>query len=143
MALVVWFKGGFPRASGGLVKKNSGSGLRKMKTAIRTDRSASRTLFPKKFKFEETMACQDECDGILFYRSRDGEVICEGYDEGPQFRPAPCHQQEEEYRKDVKLYSIIPGIRLYLVEGTDYTCVDESFMKPFFEGKHENRHHDH
>ncbi|XP_010033656.2 uncharacterized protein LOC104422895 isoform X1 [Eucalyptus grandis] len=28
---------------------------------------------------------EDQCEGIVCYRDESGEIICEGYDEGPRF----------------------------------------------------------
>ncbi|KAH9305648.1 hypothetical protein KI387_010052, partial [Taxus chinensis] len=120
---------------------NSGVEVRWGRAVVRRNNNGTAPpyiLSAKKYNFEEIKVCQDHPQGILCYRDQDGEVICEGYDEGPYFRPSPGQQQEEQYRKDVHLYSIIQGVRLYLVEGIDYTCImGQSLMGLFFEGEHE------
>ncbi|XP_030535869.1 uncharacterized protein LOC115744686 [Rhodamnia argentea] len=43
-------------------------------TAVRTRLSLKNQVF------------EDQCEGIVCYRDESGEIICEGYDEGPRFR---------------------------------------------------------
>eukprot|EP01018_Ginkgo_biloba_P027823 Gb_27091 [translate_table: standard] len=81
----------------------------------------TRALCVKKYKAVKVF--QDDSKGIVCYRNEFGEVICEGYDEGPHFHPSTTQQQEQQYRHDSKLYSFLPEIRPYLVEGVDYECI--------------------
>ncbi|KAI6671668.1 hypothetical protein NL676_006553 [Syzygium grande] len=43
-------------------------------TAVRTRSSLKNQVF------------EDQCKGIVCYRDESGEIICEGYDEGPRLR---------------------------------------------------------
>lgn len=95
------------------------------------------TVLPKKYKlYEAVKVYQDASRGIVCYRNEYGELICEGYDEGPHLRHA--QQQDEQYRQDAKLYGCIQEIRPYLVEGIDYICTGGDLVEVFSEGKDES-----
>lgn len=99
--------------------------------------TARATVFPKTYKlYEAVKVYQDASRGIVCYRNQYGELICEGYDEGPHLRHA--QQQDEQYRQDVKFYGCIQEIRPYLVEGIDYICTGGDLVEVFSEGKDES-----
>jgi hypothetical protein len=106
-------------------------------TVGRKNITARATVCSKKYKlYEAVKVYQDASRGIVCYRNEYGELICEGYDEGPHLRHT--QQQEEQYRQDVKLYGCIQEIRPYLVEGIDYTCMGGDLVEAFSEGKDES-----
>lgn len=55
------------------------------------------TVLAKKYKLYETVKVyQDASRGIVCYRNEYGELVCEGYDEGPHLRRT--QEQKEQYR---------------------------------------------
>ncbi|GLJ10797.1 hypothetical protein SUGI_0135370 [Cryptomeria japonica] len=106
------------------VSNNHHSGL-VVRWGRRSSTASPKTLSAKKYNFDQVKMFQNSPEGIVCYKNEDGEVICEGYDEGPCFRPLPGRQQEHHYRRDAKLYSILKGIRPYLVEMIDYKRMDQ------------------
>ncbi|PON78284.1 hypothetical protein TorRG33x02_238780 [Trema orientale] len=59
---------------------------------------------------------EDRCNGIICYADESGEIICEGYDEGPRF-----HQQiprKASHSRDVEILDKLQERWLNFVRGT-------------------------
>lgn len=106
--------------------------------SVRTkDVTTRATVLAKKYKLYETVKVyQDASRGIVCYRNEYGELVCEGYDEGPHLRRT--QEQKEQYREDAKLYGCVQEIRPYLLEGIDYTCMGVDLVEASSEGKDES-----
>eukprot|EP00252_Welwitschia_mirabilis_P002235 TRINITY_DN12136_c0_g1_i1.p1 TRINITY_DN12136_c0_g1~~TRINITY_DN12136_c0_g1_i1.p1 ORF type:complete len:133 (+),score=24.02 TRINITY_DN12136_c0_g1_i1:36-434(+) len=95
--------------------------------SIRCCAHQSKTVCVKKYKFDFLEVCQRTPEGIVCYRNGRGELICEGYDEGPYY--APIRDQEDQFRQDSQLYMCILGMKPYLQEGRDYFCTNGDHQK--------------
>ncbi|MED6192520.1 hypothetical protein PIB30_010725 [Stylosanthes scabra] len=47
---------------------------------------------------------EDESQGIVCYQDENGEIICEGYDEGPRYQPPPRPTYQP---RDVEIMSLL------------------------------------
>ncbi|KAK1287125.1 hypothetical protein QJS10_CPB19g01986 [Acorus calamus] len=72
---------------------------------------------------------EDQSKGIVCYRDESGEMICEGYDEGPRFHqtaaPASdCHQRE------IWILDQLQQRRIRVVESVDHHCIKNGVAVP-------------
>ncbi|XP_030523946.1 uncharacterized protein LOC115736393 [Rhodamnia argentea] len=59
---------------------------------------------------------EDRAEGIICYRDENGEIVCEGFDEGPRFRPKTART---EYRpRDAKIIDLLQRNWIQLVNGS-------------------------
>ncbi|KAF5466279.1 hypothetical protein F2P56_016220 [Juglans regia] len=68
---------------------------------------------------------EDRSNGIICYRDDSGEIICEGYDDGPRFQQhtprTACHP------RDVEIFDLLlQQSRLQMVKGSGLNHADES-----------------
>ncbi|KAF6139805.1 hypothetical protein GIB67_009652 [Kingdonia uniflora] len=96
---------------------------------IRTqNESTKQTLLPKVSKLPTTKPSailmrssrehkvfEDQSRGIVCYKNAAGEMVCEGYDEGPRYHNAPLKSSSNQ--RNLHLVEILSRSRIQTVEG--------------------------
>ncbi|XP_031492942.1 uncharacterized protein LOC116259330 [Nymphaea colorata] len=62
---------------------------------------------------------EDHETGIVCYRSEDGELICEGLDEGPRYEP-PARKESIIQSRETQILALLGQSQIELVEGVDF-----------------------
>ncbi|KAI6700325.1 hypothetical protein NL676_014649 [Syzygium grande] len=65
---------------------------------------------------------EDRAEGILCYRDENGEIICEGFDEGPRYQPKIS--RTEHHPRDAKIIDLLQQNWIQLVNGSEVYQAD-------------------
>ncbi|GMI93648.1 hypothetical protein like AT3G14280 [Hibiscus trionum] len=57
---------------------------------------------------------EDQSEGVICYRDENGEMVCEGYDEGPRFR-----QRTFYHLRDAEILDLLQDRWLQIVNGVN------------------------
>uniref|UniRef100_A0A803NYF7 Uncharacterized protein n=1 Tax=Cannabis sativa TaxID=3483 RepID=A0A803NYF7_CANSA len=108
------------KKSTGLVIKPFGNVLRLKQRHIPVKKITAPSLKIRSSYKEKVF--EDRSNGIICYTDESGEIICEGYDEGPRF-----HEQsprKSSHSRDVEILDIIQERWLNFVRGTELNPTD-------------------
>ncbi|GMI77835.1 hypothetical protein like AT3G14280 [Hibiscus trionum] len=64
--------------------------------------------------FSKNKVFEDQSAGVICYRDENGEMVCEGYDEGPRFR-----QQTFYHLRDAEILDLLQDRWLQIVNGVN------------------------
>ncbi|XP_010029509.1 uncharacterized protein LOC104419525 isoform X3 [Eucalyptus grandis] len=62
---------------------------------------------------------EDRAEGIICYRDENGEIICEGLDEGPRFQPKILRAEYHPRFRDAKIIGHLQQNWIQLVNGRE------------------------
>ncbi|KAM7483943.1 hypothetical protein LguiB_008526 [Lonicera macranthoides] len=68
---------------------------------------------------------EDQAKGIVCYRDNSGEIICEGYDEGPRLQPELSRINCSSNQRDVEIVDLLQRSFRQILEGVELNCADE------------------
>ncbi|KAG9459775.1 hypothetical protein H6P81_004283 [Aristolochia fimbriata] len=105
------------RGSTTLNKKYAGRVFMLHSDQIQPSKSSSVSI--RSFTFNKVF--EDHSRGILCYRDADGELICEGYDEGPRFyQPA---KQKLYSNREVEIVDLLKQARLQMMKEGEFSYI--------------------
>ncbi|XP_039061607.1 uncharacterized protein LOC120205921 [Hibiscus syriacus] len=64
--------------------------------------------------FSKNKVFEDQSEGVICYRDENGEMVCEGYDEGPRFR-----QRTFYHLRDAEILDLLQDRWLQIVNGVN------------------------
>ncbi|KAK9030987.1 hypothetical protein V6N11_032385 [Hibiscus sabdariffa] len=64
--------------------------------------------------FSKNKVFEDQSKGLICYRDENGEMVCEGYDEGPRFR-----QRTFYHLRDAEILDLLQDRWLQIVNGVN------------------------
>ncbi|XP_068657831.1 uncharacterized protein [Aristolochia californica] len=64
---------------------------------------------------------EDQSRGILCYRDEAGELICEGYDEGPRFYQPT--EQKLYCNRELEIVDLLKQARLQITKEVEFPCI--------------------
>ncbi|URE25146.1 hypothetical protein MUK42_16341 [Musa troglodytarum] len=65
---------------------------------------------------------EDKAMGIICYKDEKGEVICEGYDEGPRYSRPPQEEEHQERQKELQIPSFLQAVKPRYAKEDPYFC---------------------
>ncbi|KAK1263394.1 hypothetical protein QJS04_geneDACA013585 [Acorus gramineus] len=72
---------------------------------------------------------EDQSRGIICYRDESGEMICEGYDEGPRFHQTAA-PASEYHQREIWILDQLQQRRIRVVESVDHHCIKNGVAVP-------------
>lgn len=70
---------------------------------------------------------EDQVMGIVCYRDRNGEVVCEGYDEGPRYSQQTSRKTCQQRNRELQITSFLQWLQI--AEDAEFQCVKEVAVK--------------
>ncbi|XP_073063708.1 uncharacterized protein [Primulina eburnea] len=73
----------------------------------------------------KNMVFEDQSAGVVCYKDENGEIICEGFDEGPRFQPQLSIFDNNKSSSSIEIIDLFQRCWLQPVDGDDHEIKSE------------------